>query len=64
MMLPLRPLALECVPEAAALVEAVVRTAPRIVFSGASVPWWALLERMRWTIGLFERLEERERVQP
>jgi phytoene synthase len=64
LMLPLRPLDGECMPEAVALVDAVVQSTPRVVFSAASVPWWALLEQMRRTIDLFERLEQRERVQP
>ena len=62
--LPLRPLSGAGVPEGTFLVEAVVQTAPRPVFAGTSVPWWAVAERMRWTIDLFERLERQERVQP
>ena len=64
MMLPLRPLPGDCVPEGQFLVDAVVQLAPRPVFAPAEVPWWAVAERMRWTIDLFERLAQRERVQP
>jgi phytoene synthase len=64
MMLPLRPLDGACVSEGAFLVDAVVRTAQRPVLADAPVPWWSVAERMRWTIDLFERLEQRGRVQP
>ena len=64
MVVKLRPLSGACVPEAAFLVDAVVQTMPRPVFGPVAVPWWALAERMRWTIDLFERLERQERVQP
>jgi phytoene synthase len=63
-MLPLRPLPGACVPEGVHLVDAVVQTTPRGVVPGASVPWWDLADGMRRAIDLFERLEERERVQP
>ncbi len=62
MTLPLRPLAGCCVPEGVFLVDAVVQTTPRRMITETPVPWWALVERMRWTIDLFERLEQRERV--
>jgi 15-cis-phytoene synthase len=63
MLLPLRPLAGAGVPEGFFLVEAVIRASPRPAFVHPPLPWWAVAERMRWTIGLFERLERRERVQ-
>ena len=47
------------------LVDAVVQATPadrrRPV---PPLPWWDVAERLRWTIDLFERLEQRERVQP
>ena len=64
MILPLRPLSGKCVAEGAFLMDAVAKVAPRPIFTRAPVRWWALAERMRWTIDLFERLEQRERVQP
>ena len=64
LMLPLRPLTGGGVPEGLFLVEAVAQASPRPPSSSASVPWWAVAERMRWTIELFERLEQRQRVQP
>ena len=63
MMLPLRPLTGACVPEGGFLVDAVVRSSPRPIAASASLPWWALADRVRWTIDLFERLERQERVQ-
>jgi len=62
MALPLRPLAGECVPEGAFLVDAVIRTAHRPVPVDSRVPWWDMAERLRWTIDLFERMEQRERA--
>lgn len=64
LMLPLQALAGTGVPEGAHLVDAVLQSLPRPVAAGASVPWWAVGEQVRWTIGLFERLEQRERVRP
>jgi 15-cis-phytoene synthase len=62
--LRLRSLSGDCAPEGAFLLEAVVRTAPGVVIAARAAPWWDLVERMRWTIDLFERLEQRERVRP
>ena len=62
MLLP-RRLAGGCVPEGVFLVDAVVQAAPRPAASPASLPWWAVQQRMRWTIELFERLEQQQRVQ-
>jgi phytoene synthase len=64
MALPLRRLTGACVPEGLFLVDAVVQSTPRPVYADATAPWWAVAERMRWTIDLFERLEQRERVRP
>ncbi len=60
--LPLRPLSGNCVPEGKFLVDAVVRMAPRPASNDWPVPWWDMAHRLRWTIDLFERLENRERV--
>ena len=62
--LPFTKLAGACVPEGVFLVDAVVRTVPATISREQPVPWWDLAERMRWTIDLFERMEERERVRP
>lgn len=51
------------VPEGVFLVDAVVEASPRPPPPRASVPWWAVPERVRWTIELFERLERRQRLQ-
>jgi phytoene synthase len=64
LILPLEPLSGTCVPEGIYLIKAVSELMPRRAFTAVPIPWWALAERMRWTIGLFERLEQRERVQP
>jgi phytoene synthase len=64
MMLATRPMSGACVPEGVFLLEAVVQASSRPEAARASVPWWAVAERMRWTIDLFERLEHRQRVQP
>ena len=61
MALPLGRLAGDCVPEGAFLVNAVIQSTPRPV--PESVPWWDMAERIGWTIDLFERLEQRERLQ-
>jgi 15-cis-phytoene synthase len=62
MALPLRPLQGGCVPEGVFLADAVIEATPRRSFIETPLPWWALAERLRWTIDLFERLEQRERV--
>jgi phytoene synthase len=62
MALPLRKMSGAAVPEGAFLVDAVVRTTPQPVFAEARTPWWAMGERLLWTIDLFERMEQRERV--
>lgn len=62
MALPLRPLSGLCVPEGAFLMHAVVQTTPRRVFADPPARWWAMGERVLWTIDLFARLEQRERV--
>ena len=64
MMLPLRRLSGDGVPEGQFLVEAACRPAPSRSAADATIRWWDLAERMRWTIDLFARLEQRERVQP
>ncbi len=64
MALPWRQLTGACVPEGMFLVDAVVQAAPRPVSEKAPVPWWAIADRMLWTIALFERLEQRQRVRP
>ena len=61
--LPFRALSGDLSPEGAFLVEAVLRTASRPVMPLALPPWWNLAERTRWVLDLFERLEQRERVQ-
>jgi hypothetical protein len=30
----------------------------------SNMPWWKLADRLVWTLDLFERLEQRERVRP
>ncbi|HEX2940784.1 MAG TPA: phytoene/squalene synthase family protein [Rhodopila sp.] len=60
MLLPLRPLTAACVPEGLFLVDAVVQAMPQPAQDDATLPWWALAQRMRWTIDLFEQLERRE----
>jgi phytoene synthase len=64
MAIPRRALATACAPEGAYLVDAVVRTPPASVYAETGIPWWDMAERLRWTICLFERMEERERVRP
>jgi phytoene synthase len=61
MMVPLRPLTGDCVQEGAFLIDSIVRPLP-LAPADRNPPWWDLVERMRWTIDLFERLEERQRV--
>jgi phytoene synthase len=60
--LPLRSLSGTPVPEGAFLVDAVVQTAPRPIIPQSAAPWWAMADRLVWTIDLFERLEQRERM--
>ena len=62
--LPLQPLSPNCVPEGRFLLDAMIKTTTRRIVADPVIPWWDLAARMRWTIGLFERLEQRERVQP
>lgn len=59
--LPVRRPPAPGVPEGAFLVDAVVQPARRPL--PAETPWWAIADRARWTIELFSRLEQRERVQ-
>jgi phytoene synthase len=61
---PMGPLHKTTVPEGIFLIDAVVRTAPPVAVQPDAPPWWALTERMLWTLDLFTRLEQRERVQP
>jgi phytoene synthase len=61
--MPLRRLAAEPVPEGAFLVNAVVQATPRPATELTPLPWWALTDRLMWTLELFARLEERERLQ-
>jgi phytoene synthase len=63
MLVPLRALAGACVPEGVFLLDAVVNETPRAVVGVPALPWWDIMERMRWTLELFERMEQRERVQ-
>ena len=62
-MLPLRPLHKMVVPEGVFLIEAVTQTTSRHAAISQAVPWWALTERMLWTLDLFARLETRGRMQ-
>jgi phytoene synthase len=61
---PLRALHRETVPEGAFLVDAVTQTVPWPVTRPGELPWWAVSERILWTVDLFARLEAQERVQP
>ena len=63
-LMALQPLSGACIAEGVYLVEAVAQAAPQVSLATSACRWWDLAERMRWTIGLFERLEQRERVQP
>jgi phytoene synthase len=62
MTLPLRAMSGNCMPEGAFLVDAVVSTAPRVASTDSPAPWWDI--RLRSTLELFERLEDRQRVRP
>jgi 15-cis-phytoene synthase len=64
MTLPLRSMSANCVAEGAFLVDAVVSIAPRPASTDSLVPWWDMAERLRSTLELFERLEDRQRVRP
>jgi len=59
---PVRALHGVAVPEGVFLVDAVARTAPRLMAQGTTASWWNVSERMLWVLDLFERLEQRERV--
>ncbi len=59
---PLRKLHGATVPEGAFLVDAVVRTQPPTVAGPEALPWWALTDRLLWTLDLFARLEQREQM--
>jgi 15-cis-phytoene synthase len=52
------------VPEGLFLVDAVVQNTTRPMIQQTGRPWWALTERLLWTLDLFEQLERRERVRP
>jgi 15-cis-phytoene synthase len=62
MVLPLRPLSDADVAEGEFLVAAVVQSAPPPLLVNTRSQWPAIGDRLRWTIELFERLEQRERV--
>ena len=62
MVLPLQPLSDTCVPEGVFLVDAVVQAPPPVLSNTGAVVGSG--DRLRWTIDLFERLEQRERVRP
>jgi phytoene synthase len=59
---PLRKLHRTTVPEGAFLVDAVVRTQVQAVTGPGTLPWWALTDRLLWTLDLFARLEQREQM--
>jgi len=58
-----RPLPRACMTEGIFLVHAVARVTPGTRFVSNAPRWWAVADRMRWTLDLFERLEQRESVQ-
>jgi phytoene synthase len=65
MLLPLRPLSGVCMPEGEFLVAAVAAVAqsePIAPLVSSRPSWPSIADRLRWTIELFERLEQRERV--
>jgi phytoene synthase len=64
MAFPVRSLRSAPVPEGLFLVDAVVETPIRPMIHQSNMPWWKLADRLVWTLGLFERLEQRERVRP
>jgi phytoene synthase len=55
-------LAAEPVPEGMFLVDAVIQATPRAIVGDLAPAWWDIAERMRWTLELFERMEQRERL--
>ncbi len=55
------PLAGEPVPEGVFLVDAVLRATPRAAVVEQTPAWWDVAERLRWTVELFARMEQRER---
>jgi phytoene synthase len=59
-----RSLSPEPVPEGLFLVDAVVQNTPRTIIQKRPTPWWALADRLVWTLDLFASLEERGRVRP
>ena len=59
-----RSLSPEPVPEGLFLVDAVVQNTPRTIIQKKATPWWAVADRLVWTIDLFASLEERGRVRP
>jgi 15-cis-phytoene synthase len=63
MAFPVRSLRPAPVPEGVYLVDAVVDTPARPMHHQAQIPWWKLADRLVWTLDLFARLEQRERLQ-
>lgn len=63
MAVPTRSLRTAPVPEGVYLVDAVVDTPARPMPHEARTPWWKLADRLVWTMDLFARLEQRERLQ-
>jgi phytoene synthase len=59
-----RALSPEPVPEGLFLVDAVVQNTPRPIIERSATPWWAVGDRLVWTMDLFASLEERGRVRP
>ncbi len=55
-------LATEPVPEGVFLVDAVVQATPRAVVGDNPPPWWDVAERLAWTVELFAKMEQRERL--
>jgi phytoene synthase len=60
---PVRSLRPAPVPEGIYLVDAVVETPMRPMIHQAQTPWWKLADRLVWTLDLFARMEQRERLQ-
>nr|WP_294506398.1 phytoene/squalene synthase family protein [uncultured Rhodopila sp.] len=59
-----RSLSPQPVPEGLFLVDAVVQNTPRTIIDQRARPWWAVGDRLVWTMDLFASLEERGRVRP
>jgi hypothetical protein len=59
-----RSLSPKPVPEGLFLVDAVVQNTPRTIIDNRRTPWWAMGDRLIWTLDLFASLEERGRVRP